>query len=58
MQFLFETKNGGICDVNSIQEGEEVEQGENGNDSEVNLVHNLTLIDVSKANFVRDALDR
>lgn len=58
MQFLFETEDGSICNVDSIQEGEEVEQGKNGNYSEVDFVHNLTLIDVSEANFVGDALNR
>ena len=58
VQVLLEAKDGGVRNVDSIQEGEEVEQGENGNDPEVDLVHDLALIDVGEADFVRDALNR
>ena len=58
VQLLLETENGGVGNVDSIQEGKEVEQAENGNDSKVDLVHHLPLIDVGEADPVRDALNR
>lgn len=58
MQVFLETEDGGVRYVDSIQESEKVEQGENGDDPKIDLVHNFALIDVSEANFVRDAFNR
>ena len=58
VQLFLETEDSGIGNVDSVQEGKEVEQAEHGNDPKVDLVHNLTLIDVGEANSVRDVLNR
>lgn len=58
VQVSLETEDGSIGNVDSIQEGKEVEQAENGDDPKVDLVHHLPLIDVGEANSVRDALKR
>lgn len=58
VQVSLETEDGSIGNVDSIQEGKEVEQTEDRDDSKVDLVHHLPLIDVGEANSVRDALKR
>ena len=58
VQVSLETEDGSIGNVDSIQEGKEVEQAEDRDDSKVDLVHHLPLIDVGEANFVRDTLER
>lgn len=58
VQLFLETEDGSIGNVDSIQEGKEVEQTEDRDDSKVDLVHHLPLVDVGEANFVRDVLSR
>lgn len=58
MQLFLKTEDGSIGNVDSIQEGKKIEQAENRNYSKVDLVHDLPLVDVREANFVRDTLNR
>jgi hypothetical protein len=47
-EVLRKAKDGGIRDVGAIQESEEIQEGQDGNHSEINLGDELALVDMGR----------
>lgn len=58
VQLFPETEDSSVGNIDSIQEGKEIEQAENRNNPKVDLVQHLPLVDMGEANFVRATLNR